>query len=53
VIKAVTGAKALEQLSANVPGLKRKYLIPATGHWVQQQRASEVNAAVLEFLRRI
>jgi pimeloyl-ACP methyl ester carboxylesterase len=53
VIKAVTGAKALEQLSANVPGLKRKYLIPATGHWVQQQRATEVNAAVLEFLRRI
>lgn len=53
VIKAATGAKALEQLSTNVPGLKRTYLIPAAGHWVQQQRAAEVNAAVLEFLRAI
>jgi pimeloyl-ACP methyl ester carboxylesterase len=53
VIKAATSAKALEELSANVPGLKRKYLIPATGHWVQQQRPTEVSAAVLEFLRGI
>jgi pimeloyl-ACP methyl ester carboxylesterase len=53
VIKAATGAKALEQLSTTVPGLKRTYLIPAAGHWVQQQHAAEVNAAVLEFLRAI
>jgi pimeloyl-ACP methyl ester carboxylesterase len=53
VIKAATGSKALEQLPSNVPGLKRTYLIPDAGHWVQQQRAAEVNAAVIDFLRTV
>ena len=47
------GAKALEQLPTTVPGLKRTVLIPSAGHWIQQQRADEVNAAVLDFLRTL
>jgi pimeloyl-ACP methyl ester carboxylesterase len=33
-----------------VPDLRGKLLLPATGHWTQQERPGEVNAAVLEFL---
>ena len=46
-------AKALEQLPTTVPGLKKTLLVPDSGHWIQQQRAAEVNAAILEFLRPV
>jgi len=26
-------------------------IIPDSGHWIQQERPAEVNAALLEFLR--
>jgi pimeloyl-ACP methyl ester carboxylesterase len=44
-------AKALEQLPQTVPGLKKTLIIPDSGHWIQQERPAEVNAALLEFLR--
>ncbi len=44
-------AKPLEQLPTTVPGLKRTLIVPDNGHWIQQQRPAEVNAAILEFLR--
>jgi pimeloyl-ACP methyl ester carboxylesterase len=44
-------AKALEQLPSTVPGLKKTLVIPDSGHWIQQERPTEVNAAILEFLR--
>jgi pimeloyl-ACP methyl ester carboxylesterase len=47
------GAKALEQLPTTVPGLKGTRLISGAGHWVQQERAGEVSATVVEFLRTI
>jgi pimeloyl-ACP methyl ester carboxylesterase len=34
-----------------VPGLKKTLIIPDSGHWIQQERPAEVNAALLEFLR--
>jgi pimeloyl-ACP methyl ester carboxylesterase len=34
-----------------VPGLKKILIIPDSGHWIQQERPTEVNAALLEFLR--
>ena len=43
-------AKALEQLPQTVPGLKKTLIIPDSGHWIQQERPAEVNAALLEFL---
>jgi pimeloyl-ACP methyl ester carboxylesterase len=43
-------AKALEQLPTTVPGLKKTLVIPGSGHWIQQERPAEVNAAILEFL---
>ena len=47
------GAQALRQLPNTVPGLKGIRIIPDTGHHVQQERAAEVNAAVVEFLRTL
>lgn len=42
---------AYESLEANAPNLWRKVLIPEAGHWVQQERAQEVNDVLLEFLK--
>ena len=36
---------------ATVPGLRRLEVLPAAGHWLQQERPVEVNAALVEFLR--
>jgi pimeloyl-ACP methyl ester carboxylesterase len=44
-------SKALAQLPTTVPGLKKTVIVPDSGHWIQQQRPAEVNAAILEFLR--
>jgi pimeloyl-ACP methyl ester carboxylesterase len=44
-------AKALEELPTTVPGLKKTLILPDSGHWIQQQRPAEVNAAILEFVR--
>ena len=49
VIAGARGAAAVEQMSQAVPNL-RKVMIEGAGHWVQQERSAEVNAAVLEFL---
>jgi len=44
-----------EQLIANlskfVPQLRRTLMLPGCGHWTQQERPAEVNAAILDFLR--
>jgi pimeloyl-ACP methyl ester carboxylesterase len=47
-------AQALEtSMKPAVPGLRDVKLIPHTGHWVQQERPVETNAAMLEFLQHI
>jgi pimeloyl-ACP methyl ester carboxylesterase len=33
-----------------VPNLKKTVMLPGCGHWTQQERASEVNTALVEFL---
>ncbi len=50
VIASPMGKRALETLEASVPKLRGKVLIPGAGHWVQQERPAEVNAALLQFL---
>ena len=35
----------------NVPNLKDLVLVPGAGHWVQQERPAEVNAALIGFLK--
>lgn len=50
VIASPIGRRALETLEAGVPNLRGKVLIPGAGHWIQQERPAEVNAALLRFL---
>jgi pimeloyl-ACP methyl ester carboxylesterase len=38
-------------IRANVPNLKDLVIVPGAGHWVQQERPEEVNAAIIGFLR--
>jgi len=46
-----------QQLIANlktfVPELRATTMLPGCGHWTQQERPAEVNAAVIEFLRSL
>jgi pimeloyl-ACP methyl ester carboxylesterase len=41
----------IPNLSKFVPKLQRTIMLPGCGHWTQQERAREVNAAMLEFLK--
>jgi pimeloyl-ACP methyl ester carboxylesterase len=34
-----------------LPDIKGKVLLEGAGHWVQQERPAEVNAAIVEFLK--
>ena len=43
--------KLIERMQQFVPNLQKRSF-PGCGHWVQQERAQEVNAAILAFLRQ-
>ncbi len=34
-----------------LPNLKQKLIIEGAGHWIQQERPDEVNAALIAFLK--
>jgi pimeloyl-ACP methyl ester carboxylesterase len=53
VIRGATTEALRASMKDAVPGLRDVKLIPNTGHWVQQERVAETNAAVLEFLGSI
>jgi len=40
----------MEAMAHGVPGLRKTVTLPGCGHWTQQERPAEVNAALLEFL---
>ncbi len=42
---------AVAALPGLVPGLRHCELLPGAGHWLQQERPAEVNAALVAFLR--
>ena len=41
---------AIGTLEDAMPNLKKKVVLPGTGHWIQQERPTEVNGLLLEFL---
>jgi len=49
--------RGMDQLIPNlkkfVPDLRRTLVLPGCGHWTQQERAAEVNAAMLQFLKAL
>ncbi|MDE2579892.1 MAG: alpha/beta hydrolase [Hyphomicrobiales bacterium] len=51
VVMGDMGAARLREMDEMVPGLQRKLMIEGAGHWIQQERPDEVNAALIDFLR--
>jgi pimeloyl-ACP methyl ester carboxylesterase len=49
VVAGPRGQVAIDHMSRAVPGV-RKVMIEGAGHWLQQERPQQVNAALLEFL---
>ncbi len=53
----VVAFRGMDQLIANlskfVPNLRRTIMLPGCGHWTQQERPREVNAAMLGFLKSL
>jgi pimeloyl-ACP methyl ester carboxylesterase len=45
--------KVIANLTDYVPNLRGKIILPGCGHWTQQERATEVNAAMIDFLRQL
>jgi pimeloyl-ACP methyl ester carboxylesterase len=54
VVLAFPGMKAtIENLQTAVPQLRGTVILPGCGHWTQQERAAEVNVAMINFLRSL
>lgn len=43
----------VDAMKANVPNLRDAIMLPGCGHWTQQERPAQVNAALLSFLREL
>src|ERR1700693_391445 len=52
VITGLMGGKRVADMERVLPNLKQKLIIDGAGHWIQQERADEVNAALLAFLQQ-
>jgi pimeloyl-ACP methyl ester carboxylesterase len=51
VITGLIGAKRVADMERVLPNLRQKLIVDGAGHWIQQERADEVNAALIEFLK--
>jgi pimeloyl-ACP methyl ester carboxylesterase len=45
--------QSIEKQSMLVPKLRPTMMLPDCGHWTQQERAAEVSAAMIDFLRQL
>jgi pimeloyl-ACP methyl ester carboxylesterase len=53
VVNFPGGRELIANLRAFVPQLKETLLLPGCGHWTQQERSAEVNAALIQFLKAL
>ena len=42
--------EGFDNLEDAMPNLRKKVLLPGAGHWIQQERPTEVNELIAEFL---
>ncbi len=49
----VLGFLSPERLASAVPQLRASLLLPGCGHWTQQERADDVSAAIIDFVRSL
>jgi pimeloyl-ACP methyl ester carboxylesterase len=53
VLAAPGTAEVLKNLKQFVPDLRKIQMLPGCGHWTQQERPDEVNAAIIDFARSL
>jgi epoxide hydrolase A/B len=53
VLGFVPGIDLVERMREQVSDLRLVRIIDGAGHWIQQERPAEVNAALLEFLKTL
>jgi len=51
VVTGILGGKRIAEMDRVLPNLKQKLVIAGAGHWIQQERPDEVNAALIAFLK--
>ena len=51
VISDKMSGKHLAAIERVLPNLKQKLIIDNAGHWIQQEKPAEVNAALIAFLK--
>ena len=51
VMKFPASAAAVARFDRSLPGLRGSHMLAGAGHWVQRERADEVNALLIGFLR--
>lgn len=49
----VWGGGAISRFGQTLPQLHGQHILPGCGHWVQQERAAEVNAILVDFVRAV
>ena len=49
----IWGARAIERHAQTLPDLRGSHILPGCGHWVQQERADDVNRLLLDWLASI
>ena len=50
VVTGVIGGNRVREMDRVLPNLRAKILIDGAGHWIQQERPDEVNAALISFM---
>lgn len=53
VLRFPGGDRQVANLPQVLPGLRGVHILPGAGHWIQRERAAEVNALLLDFLRQL
>jgi pimeloyl-ACP methyl ester carboxylesterase len=53
VLNMIPGANLMDTMKPIVPNLKEVVMVPGAGHWTQQERPAEVNAAMIRFLKSL
>jgi pimeloyl-ACP methyl ester carboxylesterase len=53
VLRFPAAKSHLEAYPKTLPGLRGSHILEGAGHWVQQERAADVNRLLIEFLKRL
>ena len=51
VLKFPASKAQIESFPKSLPGIRGTHILEGAGHWIQQERAAEVNRLLLEFLK--